>query len=227
MQFLTPQPGTVIADLPTIKCMIAECKSGQECSAHNYLASDKAYLFLSGKGEIVAMHGEQVERFTAPIQAYVPAGTSYTLKNSGTQPLKFIWALAPNKLPEMQPLPERSVQSPVVILGTKNGERFPKSDKIRGGMLEFSPGVECAYHSHDGADEVFVFLSGHGKVTEEGEVVRVGPGDVVVTPTEHKHKIKSFDDPLIMWLTVTPNGEPSHTHYTQLPDGTWERITPR
>ncbi len=240
MQTLTLKPGTVIADLPTIQCVMTEWAPGQECPAHNHPGADEVYLFLSGKGEIVAPYAakneEQVEQFTAPMQAYIPAGTSYMLKNTGTTPLKFIWALTPNSpsLPRAEgraehipPGPRSESGEPVVMLGTENGERFPKSEKIRGGMLVFPPNIECAYHSHDGADEVFVFLTGYGEVTEEGEVARVGPGDVVVTPAEHKHKIKSFDEPLVMWLTVTPNRVPSHTHYRQLTDGTWERTTPR
>ena len=227
MQFLKPKPGAVIAETATVKCAMVELARGQEYSLRNHPASDEVYLFMSGKGEIVAPEVEQVERFNAPMQAYIPAGTSYSLKNVGEQPLKLVWALSPNETPEMRNLPAPDEQAPVVMLGTENGERFPDSEKIRGGMLTFQPNIECAYHSHDGADEVFLFLSGTGDVTEEGEVVRVSPGDVVVTPAEHKHKIKSFDEPLVMWLTVTPNRVPSHTHYKQLEDGTWERITPR
>ncbi|MCZ6679274.1 MAG: dimethylsulfonioproprionate lyase family protein [Candidatus Poribacteria bacterium] len=227
MQFLKPTPSTVIADTPTVKCAMAELAPGGEYSLHNHPGSDEVYIFLSGEGEIVAPGSEQVERFTAPMQAYIPAGTSYALKNVGEQPLKLVWALCPKETSEMRTLPAPAEQAPVVMLGTDNGERFPNSEKIRGGMLTFQPNTECGYHSHDGADEVFFFLSGTGEVTEEGEVVRVGPGDVVVTPAEHKHKIKSFDEPLVMWLTVTPNRVPSHTHYKELADGTWERITPR
>ena len=56
--------------------------------------------------------------------------------------------------------------------------------------------------------------------------MHVEPGDVVVTPAERKHKLRSFDDPLVMLLTVTPNQVPSHTFYQQLADGRWERTTP-
>ena len=70
------------------------------------------------------------------------------------------------------------------------------------------------------------FFLGHGEVDEEGEVVHVRPGDVVVTLAERKHKLRSFDDPLVMWLTVTPNQVPSHTFYQQLDDGSWKRTTP-
>jgi mannose-6-phosphate isomerase-like protein (cupin superfamily) len=227
MQILKPTPGTAIADLPTIRCAMAELAPDGGYALHSHPGSDEVYLFLEGSGEITAPECKQIEPFTAPMQAYIPAGTAYALKNTGAQPLKLIWALTPKETPEMRNLPAPDEQAPVVMLGTENGERFPQSEKIRGGMLTFEPNIECAYHSHDGADEVFLFLSGAGEINEEGEVARVGPGDIVVTPAEHKHKIKSFDDPLVMWLTVTPNRVPSHTHYKQLDDGTWERVTPR
>ena len=226
MQFLKPEPGTVIADLPTVKCAMAALAPEGGYPQHRHPDSDEVYLFLEGRGEIVAMDGQQTEQFDAPMQAYIPAGTPYALTNTGTQPLKLVWALAPNETPEMRNLPPPDETAPVVMLATQDGKRFPKSQKIRGGMLTFQPNTECAYHSHDGADEVFLFLSGYGEVTEEGELVRVGPGDVVVTPAEHKHKIRSFDEPLVMWLTVTPNRMPSHTFYKQLDDGGWERSTP-
>lgn len=227
MLTLKPTPGTVIADLPTINCVMTECEPGQDTPLYSYPDSDAVYLFLEGSGEIVAMDGEQVERFTAPMQAYIPAGTPYMLKNVGAASLKFVSGVTPNYPSEEGVSSAPSEMEPVVMLGTENGERFPESGKIRGGMLTFPPNIECDYHSHDEADEVFLFLSGSGLVTEEGEVAPVGPGDVVVTLAERKHKIKSFDDPLVMWLTVTPNLVPSHTHYKQLEDGTWERITPR
>ncbi len=215
MQFLKPKPGTVIADLPTVRCAMAALAPGSGYPQHRHPASDEVYLFLEGQGEIMEMDCQQVEPFDAPMQAMIPAGTPYALKNTGTQPLKLIWALAPNETPEMRNQPFLGEIGRVVMLGTENGERFPKSEKIRGGMLTFQPNTQSAYHSHDGADEVFVFLSGYGEVTEEGEVVRVGPGDVVVTLAERKHKIRSFDEPLVMWLTVTPNCVPSHTFYKQ------------
>ena len=227
MLTLKPIPNTVIADLPTIKCVMAVCESGDDSPIYSYPDSEAVYLFLEGCGEIVAMDGVQVEQFTAPMQAYIPAGTPYTLKNVGTDSLKFVSGVTPNSDSEEGVSSSPSEMEPVVMLGTENGERFPESGKIRGGMLTFPPNLECDYHSHDEADEVFLFLSGSGVVTEEGEAVHVGPGDVVVTLAERKHKIKSFDEPLVMWLTVTPNLVPSHTHYKQLEDGTWERLTPR
>ena len=224
MDFLKPEPGTTIADLPTVKCAMDVLLPGQEFQQSCYTTADKVYLFLKGSGELSTSNNQQVELLDAPMQAYIPATTTYTLANTGQEKLTFVWALAPNEMPGEQNLLDKA--APIVMLGTEKGERFPESQKIRGGMLTFPANTECDYHSHDGADEVFLFLEGHGEVDEEGEVVRVEPGDVVVTPAERKHKLRSFDEPLVMWLTVTPNRTPSHTFYQQLDDGSWERVTP-
>ena len=73
----------------------------------------------------------------------------------------------------------------------------------------------------------FFFREGQCRITVEGEVEDVGVGDIVVVPAEHKHKLRSGPDPLLMWLTVTPNLKPSHTFYEEQPDGSWKRVTPR
>ena len=224
MECLKPEPGTVIADLSTVKCAMDMLLPNQEFQKSCHATADKVYLFLEGSGEITASNGQQIEPFDAPMLADIPASTPYALTNTGKQKLTFVWALAPNEISGEKSRSDRTAS--VVMLGTEKGERFPESQKIRGGMLTFPANTECDYHSHDGADEVFFFLEGHGEVDEEGEVVRVRPGDVVVTPAERKHKLRSFDDPLVMWLTVTPNQVPSHTFYQQLDDGSWKRTTP-
>ncbi len=107
MQFLKPKPGTVIADLPTVRCAMAALAPGSGYPQHRHPASDEVYLFLEGQGEIMEMDCQQVEPFDAPMQAMIPAGTPYALKNTGTHPLKLIWALAPNETPEMGQIKQR------------------------------------------------------------------------------------------------------------------------
>ncbi|MBI4551398.1 MAG: cupin domain-containing protein [Candidatus Latescibacteria bacterium] len=223
MQILRCEPGVVLIDTPTIRSEVAELPPGGGYGQHRHPGSDEMYIFLSGEGKVVA---DGVEHpFTGPMQAYIPAGTSYALVNTGKAPLRLIWALAPNE--STHPAPT-ATSGPVWITECVSGQRFPASPRVRGGMLEFEPGFECSYHSHDGADEIFLFLRGQCRITVEEEAADVGVGEVVIVPAEHKHKLMALgDEPLRMWLTVTPNHEPTHTHYEQRADGTWARITPR
>lgn len=223
MQILRCEPGTVLIDTPNIRAEVTELPPGGGYDKHRHPGSDEMYLFLSGEGKIVS---DAVEHpFVGPMQAYIPAGTVYSLTNTGSSPLRLVWALVPNESSHPAPATE---SGPVWVTPCASGQRFPVSPRIRGGMLEFEPGFECAYHSHDGAEEIFLFLRGKCQITVEEEVADVDAGEIVIVPAEHKHKLKALgDEPLLMWLTVTPNHAPTHTFYQQRDDGTWERITPR
>lgn len=86
----------------------------------------------------------------------------------------------------------------------------------------------AAYHSHDAAAEVFVFLKGECEAKVQGLSERFSPDDVLYVPAEQKHELANIGNGrLEVWLTVTPNITPSHIFYEKLANGTWNRITPR
>ena len=116
----------------------------------------------------------------------------------------------------------------VTILRTDRYDRFPDSGSVRGGMFFLDEGKVAAYHSHDAAAEVFVFLKGECEANVQGLSERFSPDDVLYIPAEQKHELANIGDGrLEVWLTVTPNVTPSHTFYEKLTNGTWNRITPR
>ena len=232
LELLRIEPDTVLADFPSLKCTVEVLESGCSSPSMTYANSDVLYLFLSGEARVSAPFVDvdgQCEEVDSIGQMYVPEGTTHQLENVGNNDLLVIRALMPNDITEVERL--SAGQRPLHILSSNPADgdaiRAPSTPHLRGGLLEFPPNSDCAYHSHDGADEIFCFLSGQGEFTQEGEVVKVQPGDVLVTPAEHKHKICAFDRPLLMWLAVGPNREPTHTFYENRGDGTWERTTPR
>ena len=92
------------------------------------------------------------------------------------------------------------------------------TDLMRGGYARWEPGFECDYHCHEGADEVFVFLSGRCEITVEGETRVCGAGETVYTRAGQRHKLKAVGyEPLEMFMVVAPNHSPTHTMY--YPDG--------
>jgi len=167
-----------------------------------------------------------VQDFNAFSQVCVPAGTAFQLENTGNQLLRFLQTTAPNVLPA-NPTPLPQSQEPALVCPWPGDKGLPRNERQRSGVLAFQPNFECDYHSHDRAEEVFFFFEGEGDVTVEGQVFRAKPGDAVVTPADAKHKFKTYDKNLGMWLMVAPNLVPSHTFYQQLVDGTWERLPPR
>ena len=116
----------------------------------------------------------------------------------------------------------------VTILRTDRYDRFPDSGSVRGGMFFLDERKVAAYHSHDAAAEVFVFLKGECEAKVQGLSERFSPDDVLYVPAEQKHELANIGDGrLEVWLTVTPNITPSHIFYEKLANGTWNRITPR
>lgn len=223
-----PKPGEVLADFPTLRSSLEEWAPGQHGPLEAYADADLICFFVRGAGRIRTPHTRenQEQDFAAFSQVCVPAGTLFSLENTGDQPMRFLQTTAPNSAPSSSAPPAQPQES-VLVCPWPGDKGFPRNQRQRGGILVFQPEFECDYHSHDRAEEVFYFFEGEGDVTVEGQVFRVGPGDAVVTPADTKHKFKTFDQTLGMWLMVAPNLVPSHTFYKEREDGTWERLPPR
>ena len=221
------EPGSILADDETVRMEVVELDSGEAHGPVAHPDSDEVFLFLEGKGEFRV--ADRVHEFGSPRHAFVPAGTAYELRNTGDSPLTLVRGICPPGPEQGAPaLAHSATPGGVTLLQTDRYHRFPDSGLVRGGMWFLDAGDTASYHSHDGAPEVFVFLRGTCDITIEGKTERVGAGDVVYVAPEMKHGLANPGaDRLEAWLTVTPNVTPSHTFYDELPDGTWERVTPR
>jgi quercetin dioxygenase-like cupin family protein len=59
--------------------------------------------------------------------------------------------------------------------------------KINVGAVHFTPGARTAWHSHTGGQTLYV-TEGNGLAQSRGEeIVKIGPGDVLVTPDGEVH----------------------------------------
>jgi mannose-6-phosphate isomerase-like protein (cupin superfamily) len=93
------------------------------------------------------------------------------------------------------------------------------NDHVRANYAVWQPGYECELHSHVDAVEIFVFLEGQCEITVDDETMVVGPGQAVYAGPEQKHKLKVVGDrPLVFFLAVAPNHQPTHTIFQA--DGT-------
>ena len=54
------------------------------------------------------------------------------------------------------------------------------------------PGASVGYHVHTGESECYYILSGEGEYNNDGELVKVFPGDSTFTPNGHGHGIKNI-----------------------------------
>ncbi len=89
---------------------------------------------------------------------------------------------------------------------------------IRSRFLRMTPGQVAQLHSHDLGHEVFLVLEGKAMFEIEGETREVGPGQMCVALADQKHTVSVVgDQPMTMYLSVTPHVQPTHTGRT--PEG--------
>lgn len=94
------------------------------------------------------------------------------------------------------------------------GEKLVYTDYVRGGVLTFAPGFAADKHFHQDADEIFWFFQGTCRVTVPEGAFTVPAGTIVYTAPYEWHIIENVGaEPLLMFLTVTPNIVPSHTFF--------------
>jgi len=107
--------------------------------------------------------------------------------------------------------------------------------QVRARFLEFPAGRPMgSYHSHEESDgvETFMCIKGRFRFDIDGQVVEIGPGQAIFTYPPEKHRVEAVgEESAVMFLTVTPHRQPTHTHFdadgNQLPsqpgvtDPTW------
>jgi mannose-6-phosphate isomerase-like protein (cupin superfamily) len=79
-------------------------------------------------------------------------------------------------------------------------------------------------HSHDLGGETFVVMQGDIEFTVDGESVVAHQGQAIYVPPRTTHAVRAVgDQPGVMYLSVSPHVEPTHTFYS--PDG--QKLPPR
>ena len=86
---------------------------------------------------------------------------------------------------------------------------------IRSRFLRMEPGESAAPHSHDLGHEIFLVLAGRAEFTINGGVREVGPGQLCIALADEIHSVRTVgDEPMTMYLSVTPHIQPTHTGRT-------------
>jgi quercetin dioxygenase-like cupin family protein len=95
---------------------------------------------------------------------------------------------------------------------------------IRSRFLRMEPGEVGGRHSHDLGQEVFLILEGECEFEIEGETAVLGPGQMCFAAANQMHQVRTVgDQPMTMYLSVTPHIEPTHTFC----DEQGEKLPPR
>ena len=88
--------------------------------------------------------------------------------------------------------------------------------QIRSRFLKMEPGQSAQLHSHDLGHEIFLILEGRVEFEIDGETEELGPGQMCVALTDQPHTVRVLgDEPMTMYLSVTPHIHPTHTPRTE------------
>jgi quercetin dioxygenase-like cupin family protein len=89
--------------------------------------------------------------------------------------------------------------------------------EVRARFMRFEPGRPPAgWHNHEesGGVEVFLVLEGALKFEIDDQEVIATAGQAVVAYPQQKHRVSCVgDQPAILYLTVTPHLQPTHTYH--------------
>jgi quercetin dioxygenase-like cupin family protein len=91
--------------------------------------------------------------------------------------------------------------------------------EMRSRILKMEPGQGFnSRHSHDLGHEIFLILQGTAEFEIEGDIQTVETGQLCFARTDEAHSVRVVgDEPVIMYLSVTPHILPTHTGRT--PEG--------
>lgn len=88
--------------------------------------------------------------------------------------------------------------------------------QIRSRFLKMEPGQSAALHSHDLGHEIFLVLEGRAAFEIDGETRELGPGQLCVALADQAHSVRTVgNEPMTMYLSVTPHIQPTHTGRTE------------
>ena len=90
---------------------------------------------------------------------------------------------------------------------------------IRSRFLRMEPGAVAGLHSHDLGHEIFLILQGRCVFHIAGSEQELRAGQLCVALADEIHQVRTIgDEPMVMYLSVTPHIQPTHTGRD--PDGT-------
>ncbi len=88
--------------------------------------------------------------------------------------------------------------------------------QIRSRFLRMELGQVNRGHTHDLGHEIFLILQGRAEFEIDGEVEVLEPGQMCIALVGQDHIVRNIgNEPVIMYLSVTPHIQPTHTMWTE------------
>ena len=99
--------------------------------------------------------------------------------------------------------------------------------QIRSRFLKMAVGQFNVSHTHDLGHEIFLILQGQAEFEIDGHKAVLGPGQLCIARTDEPHTVRNVgDDEVIMYLSVTPHIQPTHTFWNDDGSKTPPRFAP-
>ena len=96
--------------------------------------------------------------------------------------------------------------------------------QIRCRFLKMAVGQCNTGHTHDLGHEIFLVLQGRAEFEVDGQRGALGPGQFCIALVDQYHTVRNVgDEEVIMFLSVTPHVQPTHTFWT----GDGAKLPPR
>jgi len=93
-------------------------------------------------------------------------------------------------------------------LGTVRLEHWFKPEHFKAKIrlctrMTIAPGATIGEHSHEADDEIYIVLSGQGRILENGEWQDIRPGDAILTGNGASHSVENTgDEPLVIAAVI-------------------------
>ena len=88
--------------------------------------------------------------------------------------------------------------------------------QIRARFLRMEVGQVNHGHTHDLGQEIFLILQGQAEFDIDGRKAVLGPGQMCIALIDENHTVSNVgDEPVIMYLSVTPHIQPTHSSWDE------------
>ena len=203
---------TVLCDTPLCFAEIRRLAANTPVTAHTSSPAEVVLCVLDGEVH-VDVEGTETQFVLGPMDGIqIPAGQDWRGQaGAAGGKLLRVDSFHPHLHPAQELLP------PLVqphCFAVADGQMLIYTDFTRGGVLNFRPGFVADKHFHQDADELFWFFQGQCRVETPDGVVLAPAGTIIYTAPGEWHIIENpGPEPLLMFVTVTPNIVPSHTFF--------------
>lgn len=206
---------TVLCDTSLCYAAVERLAAHSHVTARGLSSSEVVFCVLDGELRIDAAGraGEESSLLLGGMEGVqIPAGWDWRGKAgaAGCKVLR-VESFHPHFRPQQPLMPALDRPHRFAVA---DGEMLIYTDYIRGGVLNFRPGFAADKHFHQDADELFWFFEGECRVETPESVVVAPAGTIIYTAPGEWHIIENASsEPLLMFVTVTPNIVPSHTFF--------------